>query len=212
MIGLGKMDPQEEQQTAPEIMDKPLSTAHINASINSTNDKRAGVDMPAVPLYPQGEFIINRTRVIFARSGTSMLAIADQYHLSLGRLLEFNDLQQEEVLVTDQLLYLQRKRKVGENEFHIVKPGESLYAICQSEGIRFECLLQLNQLSNNMQPATGEKLYLQNPAPLRPLLAKENNKKTFEQNIAVENGHRSFTQNRLGEQLWYPRSGKSQTD
>ena len=120
--------------------------------------------------YPEGEFSINNTRVIFARGGISLLSVADQYELPLARLLEFNDLKEEDVLVKDQLLFLQRKRRSGPVEFHIVLEGESLYDICQSEGIRYDDLLQMNQLRSGDQPAAGEKIYLKSSAPSRPLL------------------------------------------
>jgi hypothetical protein len=120
--------------------------------------------------YPEGEFSINNTRVIFARAGISLLSVADQYELPLARLLEFNDLKEEDVLVKDQLLFLQRKRRSGPVEFHIVLEGESLYDICQSEGIRYDDLLQMNQLRSGDQPAAGEKIYLKSSAPSRPLL------------------------------------------
>ncbi len=58
--------------------------------------------------------------------------------------MDFNDLNNDEVLVKDQLVYLQRKRKVGSAELHVVRNGESLYDICQLEGVRYESLLDLN--------------------------------------------------------------------
>ena len=125
------------------------------------------------PSYPQGEFQINKTRVVFARAGVSLLSIADQYELPLGRLLDFNDLKEEDVLGKDQLLFLQRKRRTGATEFHIVQAGETAYDICQSEGIRYQDLLEMNQLNPGAQPAAGEKIYLQNSAPARPRLAEE---------------------------------------
>jgi len=130
-------------------------------------------ELPVVirPNYPEGEFIINKTRVVFAKSGTSLLSVAKLYDISLRRLFDFNDLQKEDVLIEDQLIFLQRKRKIGAEEYHIVQHGETLYGISQSEGIRLESLLQYNFLKSDMRPAVGEKLYLQNDAPAQPRLA-----------------------------------------
>ncbi|MEP7277406.1 MAG: LysM peptidoglycan-binding domain-containing protein, partial [Bacteroidota bacterium] len=128
--------------------------------------------VPAV-IYPPGEFNINRTRVVFAKEGTALLSVAEQYHLSFAHLLDFNDLDDGDILKAGQLLFLQRKRKSGDVEFHSVQDGETLYGICQSEGIRLESLLAYNILTAGMQPATGEKLYLQAKASARPLLAEE---------------------------------------
>jgi len=67
----------------------------------------------------------------------------------------------ENVLEIDQLLFLQRKRKLCDHEFHVVQPGESLYQICQKEGIRFDSMLEINKLSPGSQPVPGDKIMLQ---------------------------------------------------
>lgn len=124
----------------------------------------------SVKQYPSGEFKINDTRVVYVKEGVSFLSIAGQYNIALSRIFEFNDLQHAEVLNADQLIYLQRKRKTGNNEFHIVQEGETLYDVAQEEGIRLESLLEYNQLEKFMQPAAGEQLYLKSKAPGKPAL------------------------------------------
>lgn len=110
--------------------------------------------------YPSGVFKINETNVVFVKKGTAFLKVANDNDLSLPRLFEFNDMKPTDIAETDQLIYLQRKRKVGNEEFHIVQEGETLYDIAQIEGIRMESLLEYNLLRLGMQPATGEKLNL----------------------------------------------------
>ena len=123
--------------------------------------------------YPNGEFRINDTRVIYAQQGTAFLSIAREHDISLSRLFDFNDLPEREALANDQLIYLQRKRKTGNNEFHTMKQGETLYDIAQEEAIRLESLLEYNQLQKDMQPAAGQQLYLRTKAPWRPELARK---------------------------------------
>ena len=120
--------------------------------------------------YPEGEFQINKAKVVYAQAGTSLLSVANQYNVSLPRLLEFNDMKEEDVLVKGQLLFLQRKRREGSIGFHVVRAGERLYDICQVEGIRLQDMLEMNQLTPGDQPAAGEKIYLQGSAPSRPRL------------------------------------------
>ncbi len=128
------------------------------------------ITMP-VPDYPVTDFEINKTKVIFAKPGTSWLSIAQQYDVSLSRLLDFNDLKAEKDIVPPgQLVFLQRKRKEGYGEFHIVQKGERLYDISQKEGIRLESLMLFNNLGEGMEPTYGEKLYLQEKADARPAL------------------------------------------
>lgn len=125
------------------------------------------------PFYPEGVFEINDTKVIFVTKGTSYLKVAEEHNLSVARLLEFNDLRDGDVTPKDGLLFLGRKRKTGFRETHTVTAGETLYDVAQAEGIRLESLLQYNYLTPNVLPATGEKLYLTQAAPAKPVLANE---------------------------------------
>ncbi|MES1224391.1 MAG: glucosaminidase domain-containing protein [Bacteroidota bacterium] len=172
LIAMGKMQ-RPGEQLADNANDRNAQHARPDASVISSTSKIVAVNPAVVPQYPAGEFTINNTKAIFARSGTSLLSVASEYNLALARLLDFNDMQNEDVLNKDQLLFLQRKRKTGNNEFHIVRDGETMYDICQSEAIRYESLLELNHLANGSQAAVGEKLYLQSEAPSRPQLAAE---------------------------------------
>ena len=129
---------------------------------------------PAVvpaPAYPKGEFRINETKVIYAPRGSSYLAIAKEYDVDLSKLFEFNELPRADEVDKDRLIYLQRKRKTGEHEFHIVKPGETLHDIAQAEAIRIESLQELNWLKPGEQPAAGEQLSLHRKATTTPRLA-----------------------------------------
>ena len=122
--------------------------------------------------YPFGEFKINDTRVVYAEAGTSLLSLASSYNIPLKYLYDFNDFTVEkELLENAQLIYLQRKRKVGAVDYHIVEQGETLYDVAQKRGIRMEALLHLNYLSRSQNPAAGQKLYLQNQAPSIPEIA-----------------------------------------
>ena len=123
--------------------------------------------------YPSGEFKINQTRVIYAQAGTALLALAEQFGIPYARLLEFNDMKDIDVLTENQLIYLQRKRKQGSREFHVVAEQESLYMISQEEGIRLDALAELNLVEPHMQPAVGEKLFLKSRALVRPILQSE---------------------------------------
>jgi LysM repeat protein len=168
LIAMGKLSPSDEVLAGGG---KPVN---ITNGVAIQEIKLPPAVKPVVD-YPIGQFQINRTKVIFVKAGASMLGIAKQYDVSLKHLLDFNELTQddEDVLSRDQLIFLQRKRKSGENEFHEVKIGENLYDISQSEGIRLETLISNNHLQNQGEPAPGEKLYLQDKAPARPKLARD---------------------------------------
>jgi LysM repeat protein len=166
LIAMGKLSPDQEVMVS---LPKDAETPSI-ATFIKYMEPISEIGPPPAARYPSGEFTINNTRVIYVKQGTSLLAIAQEYDIPLSRLLEYNDMENEEVLIGNQLVYLQRKRKTGSNEIHVVAEGETLYDICQAEAIRLESLLEFNHLQKFMQPAVGEKLYLQAMSPQRPKL------------------------------------------
>jgi hypothetical protein len=174
LIATGKMRPEDEV-----VLVAPGGSPVLAAAVVAPVVERAGPVSGAVSgdvdslaaMYPVGEFEINKTKVVYAKAGLSLLAIAGQYDIPLGRLLEFNDMKEQDVLEKGQLIFLQRKRRTGVVEYHLVKDGEGIYTICQAEGVRYQDLLEMNQLSPGLEPAAGERIYLQGSAPSRPRLA-----------------------------------------
>jgi len=188
LVAMGKRQMPEQSivAVAGNTTNADMGTSSVVIqSVPASNDVKLPV-RPAHPEYPSGEFRINDTRVVFTKAGTALLSVAEEGRISFARLLDFNDLNDGDVLKEDQLLYLQRKRKTGANPIHVVQPGETLYDICQAEGIRMESLLAYNFLSERMQPAEGEKLYCQATAPARPMLAEEKKTVLREMNNVVK--------------------------
>lgn len=172
LIALGKMQSSDEILAGGATKSVYTSAPVIVEQVPVLELPREEVVEP-VKSYPRGEFTVNNTRVIFVNPGTSLLGIAQQYNISLGRLLDFNDIKDKDVLEKGQLVFLQRKRKTSANEFHVVRKGESLYDISQEEGIRLESLAEYNHLKPHMIPAPGQKLNLQARASARPTLLEE---------------------------------------
>jgi hypothetical protein len=170
LMALGKI-PMEESKEATLTQEQTLHFPETEPD-STLQKSKPGIS------YPSGLFSINAAKVIYVRAGISLLSISTQYEIPLARLLEFNDMNQEDVLRADQLIFLQRKRKIGDSPFHIVQPGESMYNICQSEGLRYENLLEYNRLKRGEEPAAGEKIYLQTLTGSKPVLRNQGNIKT----------------------------------
>jgi LysM repeat protein len=167
-----------QPSASPEAKGTKTSPFLDNISISTTTSPAsaeppvASSEKAVTAVYPENEFKINNTRVVYVKAGTSLLSVAEKYDVRYSFLLDFNEIKEGTGdLQKDQLIYLQRKRKQGQKEYHIVQEGEDLYTISQEEGLRLESLLNYNQLSMNMNPAPGEKLYLQQQGPSRPRLA-----------------------------------------
>ncbi|MFN5641945.1 MAG: glycoside hydrolase family 73 protein [Sphingobacteriales bacterium] len=154
------------------IISSPSQVAKGNVIVAaSTKETSAPNHVVKKKNYPAGVFKINETKVIYAAEGSSIKNIAEANGISAAYLYEFNELRDDEdILKAGKLVYLQRKRTVGENEFYIVEEEEDMYEISQRLGIRLESILQYNQMTMNMKPAIGETIYLQKGRSSKPKL------------------------------------------
>jgi LysM repeat protein len=163
LIALGKVP------SDPNGMVMSTTTSNDNNSI-----LQAAVITGGKKAYPEIQFRINNAKVIFAKSGTSYLSIAKRYDVDLSKIFEYNEIPASDIIDHDQLISLQRKNKTGKTEFHIVTEGESLYDISQKEGIRMDCLLDLNGLKIGDRPVAGEQLNLKKKSNSTPRIASNN--------------------------------------
>jgi LysM repeat protein len=166
-------------QQSPEAHFTGEAVTAINkniASVTVSKDIKVSSKRTSYPLH--SVFNINEAKVIYVEAGTSLLAIANNYNVGLKKLLEFNDLEQTDILSSDQLVYLEKKSKKGTREIHIVENNESMRDIAQKEGIQLSSVLEYNGLQKGMEPAPGEKIYLKFAAPNSPKLAAAGTIKT----------------------------------
>ena len=180
LVALGKKKTEEisiaNNETSPVTETTKTTDTKQQAQNNTQLTQPPVVEKKPQINYPSGEFKINETRVVFITKGTPYLSIAQKFNIPIKWLYDFNDVTEVEAVEQDQLIYLQRKRRTGVNEFHIVAIGETMYDIAQTEGIRLEALQQLNLVATNQQPGIGEKLNLQTPVTVAPkLIVQKNN-------------------------------------
>ena len=83
LIALGKLP--ASTKSWPRTDNKHDSIPHrsIQESVVVLAEPKRGTERSRSKSIPQGEFLINNTRVIFAKAGSSLLAIAQQYDVSL---------------------------------------------------------------------------------------------------------------------------------
>ena len=120
--------------------------------------KNANTSEPEVDL----KLTVNGIKAILAHRSRSLLAIATDNNINLSKLLEFNDLQEDGLLKKDQYLFLEKKVKEGNKDFHIVQNGETLYDIAQRNGVCLENLAEYNQINSGQSLIPGQKIYLKN--------------------------------------------------
>lgn len=102
----------------------------------------------------------NGLKAVYVESGTSLLAMANRFKISLSRLMEYNDLKSDGILETDQWLYLEKKWKEGKTEYYVLGEGEDLYLVSQATGVQLGQLIHFNSHLTNTDILPGTKIYL----------------------------------------------------
>jgi len=94
LIAMGKMEAGQEM-----LAKIKAAGAEAKPSFAKTTDGKeetvAVVEEMEKPDYPSGEFRINDTRVVFVKKNTPLLSIAQQYHVPLARIFEFNEMRKQ---------------------------------------------------------------------------------------------------------------------
>ncbi len=110
--------------------------------------------------YPDKIFKINNTKVVYARSGSSLFALATRYHISYNKLLAYNELGNVDIIDRGQLIFLEKKQKKGSKDFHLVNDAETLEDIAQQQGVQLDMLVSYNSLPKSKKLITGSKVFL----------------------------------------------------
>ncbi|WP_114790862.1 glucosaminidase domain-containing protein [Niabella yanshanensis] len=154
LMGLGKAEWNEDVKTyIAKINGEAVPTHAVTVTVAPAQ--------PVKSIYPEGEFLINNTKVVVLNAGASLTEVADKYNIPVNRLHAMNDFGViAEKVQKATLVFLQLKRTVCEKAYHEVVAGENIYDIAQAEGIRLESLLKLNNLGKYDAPAAGTRLKL----------------------------------------------------
>jgi LysM repeat protein len=139
----------KSETTGPKVNSLPIDKQEPVTIVKEVKAKDSVTTQKPI-IIPKGVFKINSTSVIWAMAGSSYLAIANQYHIPLFKLFEYNDIPEADLIEKDQLVFLEAKKKNGAKSLHTVKEGETLYTISQSEAVQYELLKSYN-------PSIGEK-------------------------------------------------------
>ena len=113
-------------------------------------------------LYQHELFRNNKVKCIFSLPGDTYAGIAQEFNLSLNKLLQYNDLAQTQELEPGTIIYIKEKKKKAARGYlqHVVKDGENMYRISQKYAIKLDKLYDLNKMSYSTGAEVGMKLKL----------------------------------------------------
>lgn len=137
---------------------------------------------------------INGVHTVRAVAGDDVRKIAARAVVDVPRFLQWNDLKKGDGIIEGQVYFLGRKRLKGEEDFHKVSEGETLWGISQRYGIQLKRLRRYNRMDEDMVPAVGTMLFMASKRPKAdPVLAKVENAvevneaETFNWSVKTEN-------------------------
>lgn len=107
-------------------------------------------------------YLYNNNVYLRASEGETLKTLAKETGISYRKLARYNELDKKTVLHEGDIIYLRKKQgkadKAFKNKPHIVQPGESMYSIAQSYGIRLKSLYSKNHLPADYQLRVGDQL------------------------------------------------------
>ncbi|GAC1387602.1 MAG: hypothetical protein NVSMB45_17370 [Ginsengibacter sp.] len=132
------------------------SIAEVLETTKATEKKPGEV----ITWEPAATIEINKTKAVWKKAGTSLLAIAIDHHLNLDKLLEYNDLASDGLLDKDQYIFIERKGRENDHGNYITKEKESYWSISQKTGIKLKSLLEYNGVKTDEVVPAGTKIFL----------------------------------------------------
>jgi LysM repeat protein len=162
-----------EQYTDEALNDVPHFDGAQYADDKENDSTQDVVQLDPVPGQPIS-VTINGSKALLVSKGTSLLAVATDHNINLGKLLTINDLTSDGLLQKDQYIFLEKKQKEGQQDFCVVKPNESLYDISQKYGVILENLYTYNHLTADDYIVAGTKIYLKPKEELKQIATVQN--------------------------------------
>jgi len=108
---------------------------------------------------------VNGLRAMIAQPGDTPPILAARGGASLSFFMKVNELSRNELLIPGSPYFFERKRDAAEQEYHIVRPGQSLTAIAQHFGVLRHALLAYNHLHLGEAVQPGLVLWLAHVRP-----------------------------------------------
>ena len=121
----------------PEEIKLPATVKPVVKPATTTINSRFATKNPGASKF-------NGLNAYYATAGTSLLAIADNYSISLQSLLDFNDLKSEGIINEARWIYLEKKLKEGKKEVYTTGSDENVYDIAHNNAIQLQMLLEYN--------------------------------------------------------------------
>lgn len=107
----------------------------------------------------------NGVKAIQAKQGDNIAKLCLQSNLDKEDFLVYNDMRAFDAVQPGMVYYVSAKKNRAKVPFHTVKPGETLWEVSQSYGIKLQALLKKNRMKKPEKLKPGRVLYLRHIMP-----------------------------------------------
>ncbi|GAB3639526.1 LysM peptidoglycan-binding domain-containing protein [Spirosoma arcticum] len=108
---------------------------------------------------------INGLPGIQAQAGDGVTSLARKAKISVSSFLRYNDMNDSDPILPNDVYYLAKKRKKALVPFHTVREGETARSISQRYAIRLKKLMRNNRLDRVQKLAVGRVMWLRERRP-----------------------------------------------
>ncbi len=143
----------------PHLKDNTVNT--IPTVIENKPKPKIVSEQTEIPTYERIKNHKNNNLIyIEILSNETLQTVSDKFQIPLEKLKEYNDIDDDTIIQSGQILFLERKKAEGSKRFHIVAKNETMYAISQDEGILLEALYKINKIKKGQEPKIGQVIRL----------------------------------------------------
>lgn len=156
-LAKNQKEQQTEQQIKPENStgESMHSTAHLPLG-STMKHTVAETTLTGRPVY-----VNNQVKYVIADVGENFYTIAEEFGIYSYQLFQYNEKTQKDEIRMGDIVYIQPKKKKGEQPYYTVLEDETLPYISQKLGIKLKSLCKKNGLKPNSSVVAGTELWLQ---------------------------------------------------
>lgn len=134
----------------------PIETPIIKKEEPKKLTKKEILDKLKIQSHPNGGL-----KYIVITDNIDLASVAKKFNLNESKLVSYNELRSNN-LKKNQIIFLEYKKSVGNQEFYTAQKGDKMYDIAQKFGIKLKKLYTKNRMEIGKEPKEGQKIYLQN--------------------------------------------------
>jgi LysM repeat protein len=108
----------------------------------------------------------NGVHYILAKRNDTYEKIAEDLGLFPKDLYRYNDVEKDYKVSPGEKVYIEPKKDEASTAFHTVADGETMFSIAQYYGIKLKSLYFKNRMKPGTEPEKGQRLWLQENAPV----------------------------------------------